>query len=283
MNPIIKYRGGKSKELKELIPFIPTFRGRYVEPFFGGGAMFFNLEPSRAIINDINKPLMDFYKGVRDDYDVLRSELDVLQTEYEKNRCIYEERKRFSPNERVEDPNEYLYYHIRDMYNGIKPRDISTAAMYYFINKTPYSGMIRYNSKGEFNVPYGRYKNFNTSIVTKEHSKLLSCADIYNGDYKKVFDMTSEDDFVFLDPPYDCTFSDYGNEQYKDGFGEENHRILAQDIKNLSCPTLLVIGKTALIDELYRGMIVGEYAKNYSVNIRNRFKAEAVHCIIKNF
>lgn len=283
MQPIIKYRGGKSKELKELLPYIPSYTGRYIEPFFGGGAMFFDLEPAAAIINDINIPLMEFYKGVRDDYENLRNELDTLQKIYEENRKVFEARKAQSPEERVEDPNEPLYYQIRDMYNGLIPANISPAAIYYFINKTAYSGMIRYNSKGEFNVPYGRYKHLNTSILTKEHSELLQHTEIYNGDYSKIFNMSTPDDFIFLDPPYDCIFSDYGNEQHKEGFGEDNHRQLAQDIKNLHCPTLLVIGKTPLIEELYDGMIVGEYAKSYAVNIRNRFKAGATHCVITNF
>ena len=283
MNPIIKYRGGKSKELKELVPHIPTFTGRYIEPFFGGGAMYFHLGPTKAIINDINAPLMDFYKGVRDDYNKVRAELDALQKIYEANRRDYEIRKSKEPDMRVDDANETLYYQLRDMYNGLIPSIFSKAAIYYFINKTAYSGMIRYNSRGEFNVPYGRYKNFNTNILTQEHSTLLQSAEICNGDYKAVFDKSNANDFIFLDPPYDCIFSDYGNEEYKSGFGEASHRQLAEDIKNLSCPALLVIGKTPLIEDLYKGMIVAEYDKNYSVNIRNRFKAAATHCIITNY
>ena len=283
MKPIIKYRGGKSKELEELLPHIPKFTGRYIEPFFGGGAMYFHLEPKQAIINDINAPLMDFYKGVRDDYNTVRAELDELQRIYEVNRAEFDLRKSQTPDLRVEDANEALYYQIRDMYNGLVKRNFSKAAIYYFINKTAYSGMIRYNAKGEFNVPYGRYKNFNTNILTQEHSDLLKTAEIYNGDYKSVFDKSEVGDFIFLDPPYDCIFSDYGNEEYKTGFGEDSHRQLAEDIKNLHCPALLVIGKTPLIEELYRGMIVAEYDKSYAVNIRNRFKAAATHCIITNY
>ena len=90
MQPIIKYRGGKSKELHELIPYIPHFEGRYVEPFFGGGAMFFHLEPENAIINDINTPLIEFYKGVRNNYPKLRKELDKLEKIYEKNRKAFD-------------------------------------------------------------------------------------------------------------------------------------------------------------------------------------------------
>ena len=75
MKPLIKYRGGKSKEIPNIIKHIPQFSGRYIEPFFGGGALFFYLEPQKAIINDINSKLMTFYAGVRDNFDALRNEL----------------------------------------------------------------------------------------------------------------------------------------------------------------------------------------------------------------
>ena len=75
MKPMLKYRGGKSRELSEIKKYIPSFEGRYIEPFFGGGALFFDLEPQNAIINDINKSLMDFYRGIRNDFLDVKSEL----------------------------------------------------------------------------------------------------------------------------------------------------------------------------------------------------------------
>ena len=143
--------------------------------------------------------------------------------------------------------------------------------------------MIRYNSRGEFNVPFGRYQHLNTSSVTLSHSKLLQRADIFNTDYSEVFKMCESDDFVFLDPPYDCVFSDYGNEEYKEGFNDENHKRLANDFVNLPCKALMVIGKTPLTEHLYRGYIIDEYEKKYAVNIRNRFKAAAKHIVVANY
>lgn len=283
MKPIIKYRGGKYREIPQLIKYVPKFEGRYIEPFFGGGAMYFHLEPCNAIINDINERLMNFYRAVQADYETLREELAQLETIYTQNRANFDALKKLHPEERVEDANEPLYYLLRDMYNGITPATYSEAALYYYINKTAYSGMIRFNSKGEYNVPYGRYKNFNTGIITEAHHNLLANTEILNGDYLNVFNATNADDFVFLDPPYDCIFSDYGNEEYKDGFNEQNHRQLAQDFFNLGCRALMVIGATPLTRELYGGHIVAEYDKNYSVNIRNRFQAEAIHIIVTNF
>ena len=283
MKPLVKYRGGKTKEIPHLIKHIPHFNGRYIEPFFGGGAMFFYLEPKNAIINDINAKLMAFYKGVKLDFETLQKELSEIENIYRTNRKKFEELKAKTPTERVEDENEVLYYQIRDMFNDLADKKYSDALLYFFINKTAYSGMIRYNSKGEFNVPYGRYANLNTSLATKAHSQLLSHTEIYNLDYKDIFEMAEEDDFMFLDPPYDCVFSDYGNTEHKDGFNEKNHTELANAYKQLKCKALMVIGRTPLTEKLYGDLIVDEYGKSYAVNIRNRFKSEASHILISNY
>lgn len=132
-------------------------------------------------------------------------------------------------------------------------------------------------------MPFGRYKNLNTKLVTQEHSLLLQGAELYNGDYLNIFNLAEKEDFIFLDPPYDCTFSDYGNDEYKDGFSELNHRKLASDFFNLGSKALMVIGATPLTRELYEKRIVAEYNKNYAVNIRNRFQAEAIHLVITNY
>lgn len=283
MKPIIKYRGGKSKEIPQILPYIPQFTGRYIEPFLGGGALFFYLAPRNAIINDINKNLIDFYCDVKNNYSKMREELLKIETVYKKNRNAFDELKSQFPNDRVNDANEELYYKIRDMYNGLCDNEFSFGSIYYFINKTAYSGMIRYNSNGHFNVPYGRYKNFNTSLLTEEHHNLLKQTEIFNSSYEDIFALAKEDDFIFLDPPYDCVFSDYGNECMKDGFGEDRHRKLAEDFRNLKCKALMVIGKTQLTEELYGDLVVAEYEKSYAVNIRNRFKSESKHILVANY
>lgn len=280
---MIKYRGGKSKEIPHLMWHIPRFSGRYIEPFFGGGAMFFHLEPRVAVVSDINARLMSFYAGVRDDFDNLSKELGTLSTLYAENRQQFEAEKRRSPEQKVHDANEDLYYRLRAMYNGVAPKEFSEAALYFFINKTAYSGMIRYNAHGEFNVPFGRYKNLNAALVTGSHSRLLQRTEIRTCDYAEVFNLCNADDFVFLDPPYDCVFSDYGNAPYQDNFTEDAHRRLAADFRNLPCKALMVVGRTPLTEELYAGYIVDEYDKTYAVNIRNRFKASAKHIVITNY
>lgn len=283
MNPMIKYRGGKSKEISHFVSNMPSNYNRYIEPFFGGGALYFYLEPKRAIINDVNTKLYSFYQEMKSSYPIARVQLDEIQKMYEENQAEYEVLKIGHPDERMENKNEEFYYKMREMFNHkVEPKYLD-AVIYFFINKTAYSGMIRYNSNGEFNVPFGRYKNFNTKLITEKHYELLQRTEIYNKDYSGIFNMAKSDDFIFLDPPYDCVFSDYGNETYKDGFGEDEHRRLANDFVNLPCKALLVIGKTPLTEELYGKHIIEEYDKSYAVNIRNRFKADAKHIIATNY
>ena len=169
------------------------------------------------------------------------------------------------------------------MYNGKIPSEYLDGVLYFFINKTAYSGMIRYNSNGEYNVPFGRYPNLNTKLITQEHSLLLQRAEVLQEDYSVIFERAKADDFMFLDPPYDCVFNDYGNIDMMNGFDEEQHRRLAADFRNLSCRALMVIGKTPLTEELYGKFIKDEYCKNYAVNIRNRFKNDAKHIVVMNY
>lgn len=282
MKPIIKYRGGKSKEINNFIEFIPNQYDRYIEPFAGGAALFFYLAPNAALINDINSRLVNFYSAVRENFDSLKAELTRLELTYRSNQMEYEQIKMKDKSRHVENKNEALNYLLRDMYNGIIEKKYLDATLYYFINKTSYSGMLRFNSKGEFNVPFGRYKNFNTQLVSEEHSELLKRTEITNEDYSEIFNRCTVNDFVFLDPPYDCIFTDYGNIE-QNGFTEDNHRRLAQDFRNLESRSLMVIGKTPLTEELYRPFIRAEYSKTYAVNIRNRFKSESTHLVVTNF
>lgn len=282
MNPVLKYRGGKSREIPRFLQYIPDDFNRYIEPFLGGGAVYFHLEPDNAILNDINDRLITFYQQLRNNYPQMRQQLDELQRQYEANQLAYKQLKAQNPDERVPNANEDLYYRIRELFN--RPDDTYLdGVLYFFINKTAYSGMIRYNSSGEYNVPFGRYPNLNTRLVTSQHSKLLQGAELYSLDYRQIFDMAEEDDFMFLDPPYDCVFNDYGNIDMMNGFDETEHRRLAADFRNLPCRALMIIGKTPLTEELYGEYIFDEYYKNYAVNIKNRFNNDKMHIVVKNY
>ena len=283
MKPLVKYRGGKSKEIPSFIKYIPEQFDTYFEPFLGGGAVFFHLEPQKAVINDVNAKLMTFYLDVKEKYDIVRQQLDELQALYEANQAEYKKLKDQYPDQRVENKNEALYYELRDMFNHKIESKYLDSVVYFFINKTAYSGMIRYNAQGDYNVPFGRYQNFNTQLVTQEHHVLLQRASLFTGDYSAVFDMATENDFMFLDPPYDCIFNDYGNIEAANGFDEAEHRRLAADFRKLKCKAMMVIGKTPLTVELYGDLIKDEYFKSYAVNIRNRFKSESKHIIVTNY
>ena len=279
MKPMLKYRGGKSKEIKFYEKYFRIEYDRYFEPFFGGGATYFYFEPNKAVINDLNNKLIGFYNDVKYNFNQLKLELNQLQYIYEENQLEFETLKKCNPNKKIHNNNEDLYYEMRKEFNYPSGKYLH-GTVYYFINKTAYSGMIRYNKKGEFNVPYGRYKNFNTNLITNKHYELLKNTEIYNLDYAKIFEMATPNDIMFLDPPYDCVFNDYGN---NDGFNEEDQRRLAEEYKNLNTRALMIVAKTPLTEELYSKFIVEEYNKNYAVNIRNRFKSEAKHIIIKNY
>jgi len=282
LNPILKYRGGKQREIPEFIDQIPHNFQRYFEPFLGGGSVFFHLEPQQAVIGDVNEKLMTFYAQLRDQYPLMREQLNALQREYEENQTAFEDLKRLHPDERCENRNEALYYSLRRQYNH-PTGEYLDGVLYFFINKTAYSGMLRFNGNGEYNVPFGRYRRFNTTIITQAHSDLLQRATVLHADYRQLFAMAQPADFMFLDPPYDCIFNDYGNVDMMDGFNEAAHRQLAADFRNLPCPALMVIGSTPLTEGLYAPFIQGRYEKRYAVNIRNRFQSTATHMIVRNY
>ena len=130
MNPVLKYRGGKSREIPRFLQYIPDDFNRYIEPFFGGGAVYFYLEPDNAIINDLNQRLMTFYSQLRNNYPKMRSQLDELQALYEKNQLEFKELKSKNPEKRVPNAHEELYYKIRALFNN--PDDTYLDGVLYF-------------------------------------------------------------------------------------------------------------------------------------------------------
>jgi DNA adenine methylase len=145
LKPIIKWSGGKKDELKYILPHIPKDYTNYLEPFVGGGALFFHLNPKSAVINDVHKELIDFYQSIKNG----------------KKNEIYDFMKKH-PND------EETYYKVRDYDNT----DIlDNAKRFYYLRKTCFRGMLRYNSQGKFNIPYGRYKTYNFEEI-KNQSKI---------------------------------------------------------------------------------------------------------------
>lgn len=271
MDPVLKYIGGKGAELPVIMRHVPRDYDRYIEPFVGGGALFFRLEPRHAILGDLNGRLISFYRELRDGYPRLRAQLDALSREYDA-RC--------GAKGSAKDEAEKLYYEMRQLYNeGRGPW--TDGALFFFLNRTAYSGMTRCNADGDFNVPFGRYPKLRTETVTAQHAELLGRAVLFEGDYAWLLARAGRDDFVFLDPPYDRTFDNYGNAA--NGFTERDHRRLAAYFARLPCRTLMVIGKTPLTQGLYGKYIVEEYGKSYSVNVRTRAGAHGTHLVVTNY
>ena len=289
LKPIIKYCGGKRREIKYFAKYFPdSFDGTYYEPFLGGGAVFFEFMPKwgvtkwgvtkNAFLSDANRQLINFYKDFSKHYTRVRRELEGLAAEFRLNQMEYELEKKINPEEHVVNRNENRYYLLRGAMNGHRYCDYSSATIYYYINRLAYAGLTRFNSKGEFNAPFGHYKKFSIENADLAHARLLQQAELKCCKYQAAFNRMTEKDFAFLDPPYNGVFSNYGTE-----FGEEEHRELAQDFRNLSGKALMVIGKTPLTEELYRGLIKDEYGVKYAIDIKNRMPRNNGHLIVTNY
>ncbi len=226
--PFLKWAGGKGFLSSRLIKLFPNDYSSYYEPFIGGGALFFKISPwlKFAQISDLNKELILAYNIVKDDVESLIKELK----KHEKNHS-----------------KEY-YYFIREK-NKIENEIKSTARLIY-MNKTCFNGLYRVNSKGEFNVPFGRYKNPN--ICDEKNLRRVSVA-LQNW---KIKNLSFEDvkpkkgSFIYCDPPYHDCFSNYQN----DGFIEAYHILLAEYVKiwSKTCKVMISNSDTTVIRELYK-------------------------------
>jgi len=182
VQPFLKWAGGKSQLLEQYAVFFPQRYKRYLEPFLGGGAVFFYSEPNVAILSDYNKDLIQCFSAVKNNVKRL---IDLLKIHKERHSKEYYERMR------------------RD-YNTKKLDKIERASIFIYLNKTCFNGLYRVNSKGEFNVPFGKHKN--PAIFDEENllaaSKLLKQTKLNSGDFSKILEYAQKDDFVYLDPPY---------------------------------------------------------------------------------
>ena len=231
--PILKWAGGKTQMLNDLLPKVPSSYGRYIEPFFGGGAMYFALRPENAIIADSNPELINMYRQVAANVD------EVIQ--YLK---------------KYENTSE-MFYTVREQGWTQLPK-AEAAARTIFLNRTCFNGLYRVNKQGKFNVPYGKYANpkICDEDGLKAASEALKKAEILCGDYLLVLDHYAQPgDFVFLDPPY-LPISEYADfKRYtKEQFYEEDHIELAKIIMSLQergCHIILTNSNHPLVHELY--------------------------------
>ena len=373
MQPIIKWPGGKSKEYDKIKNLIPNF-SRYVEPFFGGGGVFFKLKAEKAIINDICEELIQFYRFVKgennkaefkrclyeyvDNWEKIpkylkffKDDLIKLYSEYKSDKRTDQEveeiinselrnkedqfnglflkdfaldsnnlleeiiKNLFSKIRRTKqiekkrgtlpqgDLNKNIetafrsgfYMHFRDVMNknGAKYKTslAKKIANYYFIREFCYGSMFRFNSNGDFNIPYGgigyNQKNFRGKVdyvFSEEVEKLFKNTEILNSDFEETLtkkDLTKKD-FIFLDPPYDTDFSDYEKKE----FNNNDQERLAACIYKTKARFIFIIKNTPFIFNLYKnkkGIKIDKFDKIYLYNVKGRNNREAEHLIINNF
>ena len=211
--PVLKWAGGKSQLLPALLQKVPTSFDTYIEPFFGGGALFFALRPAKAIISDSNPELINLYRQIATDVEGV-----ILALRDFKN-------------------DETFFYSVRAQ-NFLDLDPISAAARTIYLNRTCFNGLYRLNRKGQFNVPFGRYVN--PTICQAEGlraaSEVLRTAQILAADYRAILHQYAQPhDFIYLDPPYLPTskYSDF--KRYTAAqFYEDDHRELAEDVKFLN-------------------------------------------------
>lgn len=208
--PVIKWAGGKRQLLSIIEPMLPETYGKYYEPFFGGGALFFDIQPKEAVINDINKQLIGMYRQIKYDPDAVCKALHNIQTKYNALSSMEEK--------------DALYYELRDDFNAYISDDIDTsfsAALLIFLNKSGFNGLYRVNASGKYNVPSGHKKSVEAYEYDniKAVSDLLASTEIMCGDFEKAFADARCGDFIFFDSPYYDTFDNY----QAGGFTEVDH------------------------------------------------------------
>lgn len=369
LSPIIKWPGGKEKELKYIIPNAPAFN-RFIEPFVGGGSVFMGIKSDEYIINDFCSELIDLYRSIeKNDEDFFKytemmdaswnnavqffqtkvqlkeayvgyrkeligkSELkefvhtfclnnkqeimDIIANDFASLSCVLVEemetnlfrkmvRMRELEVERHELPDKDLddnietaiksavYMNYRHLYNC---KDIANSnpklhcALFFFMRNYAYSGMFRYSSKGEFNVPYGGIA-YNSKLLAKKLSYYRSDelrqhfkkTQIYNLDFEDFLRSIkpNEDDFIFLDPPYDSEFSTYA----QNAFTRDDQKRLADYLtKECKAKWMLIIKNTDYIFSLYNkvGVNIRTFDKEYIVSFMNRNDKKVTHLLITNY
>ena len=259
LKPLIKWSGGKGDEIEKFKSYFPENYNLYLEPFIGGGAVYFYLNPEKAVISDVHKELIDLYQAIADGK---ANEIYQFMQEHKND--------------------EITYYQVRDKMNI--DNSLDSAKRFYYERKTCFRGMLRYNQSGKFNIPYGRYKTINyEDLKNTDYEKLLQKTTILKQSFEYIFEnYNDENNFMFLDPPYDSEFTDYGYCK----FGKEEQKKLATLFKITKIKCLIIIGKTPFITELYKDYIVGEYDKNYKFKLydgRIGNEINTKHLIIKNY
>jgi DNA adenine methylase len=255
VQPILKWAGGKRQLLDELDARFPGDYEHFHEPFFGGGALFFDLKPENGTINDTNTRLINFYEQVRDDPKEL---IDRLESYWHPEAEPDEAHDYAKVNDKGKEIKNY-YYQQRAIFNKRPYCDdfdpIEEAALLLYLNRTCYNGLYRENSDGGFNVPIGSYSDpdWVQADRIRDVSRVLENTEIFNRDFEYVTEYAEQDDLVYFDPPYEpmsptAYFTDYSAE----GFGQEDQERLLETAQKLNENGVCVIlSNSGIMHDMY--------------------------------
>lgn len=251
--PFLKWAGGKRQLLPEIRKHIPKKYNTYYEPFVGAGAVLFDLQPKKAVINDVNVELVNVYNVIKNNVEELIEDL-----------------------KKHENDKDY-FYAIRDLdrkpeYNELSP--IEKASRLIFLNKTCFNGLFRVNSQGQFNVPFGKYKNpkIVNDIVLKAVHNYMNSNDvtIKNEDFETVVENAKKGDFIYLDPPYDPVSDTSSFTGYSlNGFNKDDQIRLRDTFAELDkrgCKVLLSNSSTDFINDIYSDFHIEIVSATRSIN-----------------
>ena len=266
--PIVKWVGGKRQLMFELLKNMPQNYNRYFEPFIGGGALFFELHPDDAYISDMNEELINLYQVVRDNVDELVADLQKhdISKEY------------FMEIRNIDRTEEYKNW-----------SNIQKASRFIYLNRTCFNGMYRVNSKGEFNVPFGHYKN--PRIVDENNlincSNLLQRTEIKHADFSEILTKVQKGDFVYFDPPYvplseTSSFTSYT----KDGFDIDMQfklRDVCDELDTMGVKFLLSNSDTKLVNELYENYNIKKVFASRQINANADGRGKITEVLVRNY
>jgi DNA adenine methylase len=266
--PIVKWAGGKTKLLPELLARAPESYRRYYEPFIGGGALFFKMAPRVAVLNDKNPDLCNTYRCLSWNVDAIIRRLARLRTQH----------------------SEEHFYATRERWNEQRAgmTEVEKAAVFIYLNKTCYNGLWRVNSQGKFNVPVARYDN--PQIYDPMHLRAASVqlrrAEIATGHFADAVQNAGSNDFVYFDPPYHPLTETANFTSYTaDNFGKEDQRELASVFKQLDkrgAHVLLSNSDTPFIRDLYKGYRIDQVECARAINSRAANRGPVSEVIISN-
>ena len=266
--PSVKWVGGKRQLMFELLKNMPKSYNRYFEPFIGGGALFFELQPENAYISDMNEELINLYSVVRDNVYELIEDLG----KHEVSKEYFLEIRNIDRSEK---------------YAGLS--SIERASRFIYLNRTCFNGMYRVNSQGQFNVPFGHYKN--PRIIDESNllncSKLLNKTEIKCADFSEILTKVQKDDFVYFDPPYvplneTSSFTSYT----KDGFDIDMQfklRDVCDELDSMGVKFMLSNSDTKLVNELYANYEIKKVFASRQINANADGRGKITEVLVRNY